>query len=233
MLFCSLVKSQTLIVEYNAFVKDNFTNKYHVFPAILESNSQQKVKLYKVNFGIKEDLKEKSTFVVTSKKKFQYKLFSQKSNKLFIEDLIQDKPYLLEDNLPEFKWQLLNEKKVVKNVILYKATTNFRGRDYIIWYDKNIKTYYGPWKFNNVPGLVYEVFEKTGFFKWEMVSYVNSTTDIADPFLTKEKFLDYKNYPKLRYGLSPELVEALKKNPNNNIFEQEKNGLEIKFEWEE
>ncbi len=37
----------------------------------------------------------------------------------------------------------------------------------------------------------------------------------------------------LRYGLSPELKLMLSANPDNKMTEQERNGLEIKFEWEE
>lgn len=234
-LFAGFLKSQKLSVQYNALVKNDFTNTYYTFPAILESDSKKRIKLYFVEFGIKEESKAiaDNVGVITSKKKFRYQLYSTNLIKPLISDDIQGKMYLLQDDFVEFKWKILNETKTVNNILLNKASTNFRGRNYIIWYDKKVSTYYGPWKFNNVPGLVYEISDETKSFKWELVSYKVSKNEINNPFLNStEKFWNYKDYPKIRYGLSPELVEALKQNPNNQIFEQERNGLEIKFEWE-
>lgn len=236
MIFCAcLLKSQTLSVQYNAMVKNSFSNKYYDFPATLESDSKKKVKVYYVNFGIKEDSKSiaDNVGVIVSKKKFKYQFYTSPSIKPLISDNIEGKQYLLQDDFSEFKWKLINETKTKGKILLHKAIANFRGRNYIIWYDKNIKTYYGPWKFNNLPGLVYEASDDTESFKWELISFKASKNEIENPFLNiTDKVLDYKEYPKLRYGLSPELMEALKQNPNNQIFEQERNEPEIKFEWE-
>lgn len=234
-LFIGLLKSQTLNVQYNAQVKNDFANAYYSFPAVLESDSKKRVKLYYVEFGIIEDSKAISDNigVITSKEKFRYQLYSSSSVKPIISDDIQGKKYLLQDDFGEFKWKLIDETKTKNNILLSKAITNFRGRNYVIWYDKSISTYYGPWKFNNVPGLIYEISDETQSFKWELVSYQISNAEINNPFInTTDKLLDYREYTRLRYGLSPELIEALKQNPNNQIFEQERNGLEIKFEWE-
>lgn len=84
-----------------------------------------------------------------------------------------------------------------------------------------------------MPGLVYEASDDTESFRWELKSFKTSKDEIKNPFLNiTDKVLSYKEYPKLRYGLSQELMDALKQNPNNKTFEQERNSLEKKFEWE-
>lgn len=37
------------------------------------------------------------------------------------------------------------------------ATTNFRGREYIVFYTDNILTNIGPWKLHGLPGLILKV----------------------------------------------------------------------------
>ena len=36
----------------------------------------------------------------------------------------------------------------------HKATTHFRGRDYVAWYTEEIPYPYGPYKFGGLPGLI-------------------------------------------------------------------------------
>ena len=36
----------------------------------------------------------------------------------------------------------------------HKATTRFRGRDYVAWYTEEIPFPYGPFKFGGLPGLI-------------------------------------------------------------------------------
>jgi len=38
--------------------------------------------------------------------------------------------------------------------LCHKATTRFRGRDYIAWYTEEIPFPYGPFKFGGLPGLI-------------------------------------------------------------------------------
>lgn len=46
-----------------------------------------------------------------------------------------------------------------------KAKIKFRGRDYYAFYTKEIEIKDGPWKWNNLPGLILEVNEKNGVLK--------------------------------------------------------------------
>lgn len=130
-------------------------------------------------------------------------------------------------------WKILNENKEINNVKLTKAIGSFRGRDYEIWFDNKAAIKFGPWKFNNLPGMIYEVNDKAGNYKWILKKTEKIKEPIMSPFKEyKGEVLPYKDYPKLKYGLSPELEAELKKNPYNKMIEQERTGLEIKFEWE-
>ena len=42
----------------------------------------------------------------------------------------------------------------------HKATTRFRGRDYVAWYTEEIPLSYGPYKFRGLPGLITCIYDK-------------------------------------------------------------------------
>lgn len=221
---------QTINANYEYSVKSVLLQKFINFPATLQYNNI--AKLYIVDFGIntKEEVADN---VFISKNKFKYILFSKNKDKTLIFDNLQEKNFIFEDNF-DFDWKLSNEKKVVENIQLYKATSYFRGRNYIIWFSKNNKFAVGPWKFNNLPGLVYEAYDEDNKFRWELKDFKITKENVINPIVQDEKLTvhPYSDYAKLKYGLSPELEAALKNNPNNTMFEQERDGLETKFEWE-
>jgi GLPGLI family protein len=57
----------------------------------------------------------------------------------------------------EMKWVLSNEQKMIGEYLCKKATTRFRGRDYIAWYCPEIAVSFGPLKYNGLDGLILEI----------------------------------------------------------------------------
>ena len=73
----------------------------------------------------------------------------------------------IEEELPSLEWVLSEESKKIGKIECYKATCSFRGRNYIAWYSTEIKTFFGPWKFSGLPGLILEIHDsenKISFF---------------------------------------------------------------------
>jgi GLPGLI family protein len=60
------------------------------------------------------------------------------------------------------KWELSNESKTILNYNCKKATTQFRGRTYDVWFTLDINYPYGPWKIFGLPGLILEVHDQQG-----------------------------------------------------------------------
>lgn len=61
---------------------------------------------------------------------------------------------IVSENIPELNWKLISEEKIISNIICKKAELSYSGRIYEIWYTEDIPTKFGPWKFNNLPGLI-------------------------------------------------------------------------------
>ena len=98
---------------------------------------------------------------------------------------------------PKFNWQIHNETKTILGYSTQKATTQFGGRSYTVWFSPVISIPDGPYKFFGLPGLILEAtsddddykfvvigIEKTSFFPIKEIPY---TTSVEAP---KEKLQD-------------------------------------------
>ena len=230
----SFFNAQSIAVNYDFTVNNTMINRKFNFPATLKAD-QSGTKLYHVKFGIENSglLQNGNEMIVFQKGTQDYFLFVDNKKTTYIVDQISNHEYCFKDNFDEFKWNFSNETKLIDNKSLKKATAVFRGRKYTIWYDDKSNVKAGPWKFNNLPGLVYQAYDENENFEWTLKSANKLEGKIENPFTNFDgTFKSYKEYPKLRYGLSSKLQEDLKSNPYNTITEQPRNALEIIFEWE-
>lgn len=227
------LSAQTQQWEYDYTTKDFISKRSITNTAILYTNTKNPEKLYIIDFAKSSNSGNKvatDTFVLPTKAS-QYMLFTKDGKSYYIKDFIQDKYYLLKDS-PVFEWVFSDEIKTTDKIILHKATSSFRGRNYIVWYQKKPTQKVAPWKFYGIPGIVYEAYDDKNDFRWTLVKSEKTNVKVANPFPEAADFLPYDKYPKLRYSLSPQLEEALSKNPNRTIFEQPRVDLEIKFDHE-
>ncbi|MCX8472683.1 MAG: GLPGLI family protein, partial [Sediminibacterium sp.] len=59
----------------------------------------------------------------------------------------------------DLDWVILDSLKLIEGFNCRKATTNFRGRKYDVWFTDSIQVPYGPWKLFDLPGLILEMLE--------------------------------------------------------------------------
>lgn len=106
-------------------------------------------------------------------------------------------------------WKLTEEKKKIKDLTLQKATTNWGGRNWIAWFTQEIPFQEGPYKFHGLPGLIIELEDDKGNYKFSLVKSQNLKIDYKNQFLEMSKNMSvpvtwekYKN-TKLSYYESP------------------------------
>ena len=99
------------------------------------------------------------------------------------------------EKIPEIDWKLETETKEILGYNSRKATTTYRGRNYIAYYTTDIPIYDGPFKFSGLPGLILSVFEETNKISFEAV-YIERkrTVEIPKNPINKEKLLSWKEY---------------------------------------
>lgn len=233
----SLSYSQIQTADYEYIVKNANSGQSYKFSAVLSFNGSGD-SIYTARFGIDDQSKNtdenNTSFSISEKGSYDYILFSNNKNSYLISDKINGKQYLFNDNFHLLTYELKNDIKTAGTVKLNKAETEFRGRKYTIWYDASSKIKTGPWKFNNLPGFAYEIYDDENLFHWTLQKVEKINDKIGNPFLDKMKtdILPYTQYPKLKYTTkvfkrSPQYPDGIYQD-----FEQKRDGLEKTFEWE-
>ena len=77
--------------------------------------------------------------------------------------------FLVEETIPPQEWTIFPDTMTVLNYLCFKATTTFRGRNYIAWFTPDIPINEGPWKIYGLPGLILRLEDEDGLFVHEAI----------------------------------------------------------------
>ncbi|AJA68712.1 hypothetical protein MODO_0211 [Myroides odoratimimus] len=198
----------------------------------------------------KEPPREPNEIVIYDKQEFEeFFYFDFKKNLLYSRIKPWEARYFIKEDIPQMDWQLHDETKTTKeNVLLHKATLSFRGRNYTVWYSMDYPIQIGPWKFNNLPGLAFEITEEDHRYHWQLTKIETNKFkvlpmkyDISRATMTLQTYLtsyqaEVENYDmglSRLFGSIPG-VEVLETITDGNDFKKSRNmDLERKYEWEE
>ena len=75
--------------------------------------------------------------------------------------------FLYKEETPVLNWTITEEKQKILSYNCMKATTSFRGRNYVAWFTSEIPIPNGPWKFGGLPGLILKLSDEEGHFVFE------------------------------------------------------------------
>ncbi|WP_124640090.1 MULTISPECIES: GLPGLI family protein [Amniculibacterium] len=161
------------------------------------------------------------------------------SGKIYVTIPISDKNFKYEEQ-NDFNWKLHNEFKKIDKYTCQKATIKKYGRVWIAYFTAAIPLPFGPYKFNKLPGLILEVYDDKGDYRFEMYSFKkrkylckSANINANAKFVSKSKIFDYKrndmaNQDKYNdYIEDPETLKLLKQ----KILEKSKkyNPLELEL----
>ena len=65
--------------------------------------------------------------------------------------------YFYNENVDLPIWTIYGDSLKVLNFNCQKATTSFKGRNYIAWFTREIPISSGPWLFRGLPGLILKI----------------------------------------------------------------------------
>lgn len=82
--------------------------------------------------------------------------------------------YIYEEPIPRMEWQLVDQEIEFMGFQCKKAITDFRGRQYEVWFTTEIPIRNGPWKFNGLPGLILKAESTDGLFGFTAFSITRS-----------------------------------------------------------
>ncbi|MCT3699056.1 GLPGLI family protein [Elizabethkingia anophelis] len=147
----------------------------------------------------------------------------RKSSHITTYKYIAGKPIGYEENLLS-NWKMTNKTKTNSlGILLSNAEIEFGGRKWSVWFSSSYPINEGPYKFKNLPGLVFEVNDSENIFKFEIVKIkkigYNYTRDFSRfIILPKQKFIEvlnaYANNP------LPELTKMLTPEGKNDLVKK-------------
>jgi len=99
---------------------------------------------------------------------FKYHLFKNyPSGKITTTDAIMRNDYRYEESYEKPEWEILPDTMNILGYNTQKATTSFRGRDYVAWFTMEIPISNGPWKFTGLPGLILNIADSENHYVFE------------------------------------------------------------------
>ncbi len=124
---------------------------------------------------------------------------NKKLQTLSVREHMSSEYIVTEEKAPVINWKIINEIRMIKGYACKKATTHFRGRDYIAWFTADIPIVAAPWKFVGLPGLVLDIEDTRHQVKiyFEKIEY--PVTDKVPGFvkegteITLEKYFTFRN----------------------------------------
>lgn len=235
-LFCNFSFGQrnmkiNYIIKYNTEI---YNEKNGIL--LLDGKSQKSLFLISTT-NLKNQLpKEENQINVIQSEIERYVITDFVLDSLFFKEKINSDVLIVSENIPKIKWALNQEiTKEIDQFLCYKATANFRGRNYTAWYSLDFPLQYGPWKFNGLPGLIMEVYDETNRYYWGVTSI--GITDQKIDFPQENnlyKKIDIKEYVDFRYEKIMDNIDIrLPRGTQTQTTKPSRNGIEIKFEWEE
>lgn len=107
----------------------------------------------------------------------QVYLFNKERKMIIQQRMVNN--YLIEEAMPVLKWKITEDTLNIAGLNCQKATTHFKGRDYIAWFCQDLPFQSGPWKLNGLPGLIVEAYDTRKEVKFEFDGFeqVNNTGD--------------------------------------------------------
>ncbi|WP_396176933.1 GLPGLI family protein [Flavobacterium sp.] len=100
--------------------------------------------------------------------------------------------YKFEEKL-DYDWKLINQDTLIKGYSCKKAVLNHFGREWIAWYTSKIPVSAGPYKFNGLPGLILDIRDTGGFFKFS-INEIKTGTFAINP-KTENYFINEEGKP--------------------------------------
>ena len=121
-----------------------------------------------------------------------------KAKKIIFKKHIATDIYAVNDIFEKISWTIKEEFKKIGSYKCQKAICSFRGRDYTAWFTDKIPVQCGPWKLNNLKGLILEAYDKDGVYKVQAtkIALLKTEKDITPKIdkLLKEKKISFFDY---------------------------------------
>lgn len=160
------VENMLLVTGKNASVYTSYDKLNQALK--MQQQLQEQIKNQTGNGNMKIELKSEMKTQPTQE---DYFFFANEHKMITKERLFNN--YLVEEPAATIDWKILKDTMSFSGVACQKATTRFKGRNWIAWFATEIPFQSGPWKLNGLPGLIIEAYDDKKEVKFEFAGLEN------------------------------------------------------------
>ena len=236
-------KGTGIEVEYQFFIDSDAPIK--LFTTLYINNN---VSLYKEKYSTREKWDERPSKtgnyeVKTNEDAFEpyYKIDHNKKELYFFALMIGGSKFFIKDSYNDLRWNVSTDSKQIAGHNCIKATTTYRGRNWVAWFTPDIPLPFGPWKLHGLPGLILEAHDTTNEYAIIALKIQPKENDIfkkdfSSLIITKNKEPITLKQFKADYAEAINNISAELNGEGSGSFTHipaPRSGLELKYEWEE
>ena len=205
----SLGLGNALGLDYNSSLYFDKNNSYYVTKKE-NLETPEKIAGTKV---VEEDGEIKAVFNGMGVSNEGNQVYYSNNQKKMYSSLFFKNRILVDDGFINIEWKINTETKKIGNFSCIKATTTFRGRNYTAWFTTDIPVPYGPWKLNNLPGLILEAYDEDKYVYWyfKNIEFPSMKSQEIESDITKN-LNSYINYTSFKQFQQKELIKIEEKN---------------------
>lgn len=146
---------------------------------------------------------------------------------------VQKLVYEYEEPLPRFEWTMSGDTLTVAGYACYKATSDYAGRHWTVWFTPQVPVDGGLWKFNGLPGLILEAYDSQDHFHFRLRAIKQEVSPILY-YETPSKRVprrEYRDIERKRYKhpFSSDREFMAVKNPNTGKMEYIPDDWEVPY----
>ncbi len=119
--------------------------------------------------------------------------------KMTVCSVITPNYYSYTENANPIAWNLTEGMDTICGYVCRKATGEYGGRTWTVWYSTEIPVTFGPWKLCGLPGLILEASDSEGIHRFKAIAFRKTHVPMnmkpyANPVKTsREQFIKAKN----------------------------------------
>lgn len=141
----------------------------------MQKQIQEQIKNQTGNGNMKIEVKSETKVPLTQ---VDYFFFANEHKMITKERLFNN--YLVEETAAQIDWKILKDTMSFSGIPCQKATTRFKGRNWIAWFATEIPFQSGPWKLNGLPGLIVEAYDDKKEVKFTFAGLENVKDDASE-----------------------------------------------------
>jgi len=152
---------------------------YDAILTLTNTESCFEYKLFEKDTLTTESEDENGNRFISIPNKQKQMIFTNSINKKTKELKYFKGTFLVVDTLIIPKWDIKDETNIIGGLKCQKATTFFKGREYVVWFTTEITTFFGPWKLNGLPGLIVLANDKRNEVYFEITEVLKNDETIC------------------------------------------------------